>query len=100
VHGHRPVHRGVAAAGIHRAEKHGRRVCVAPAHDGDGPLLPGAELRRRRADDARLAPHVGKGHRTVLIEKSGFVRTGCGGGFQPVEHVGFHACQLLSDKCP
>jgi len=49
---------------------------------------------------ARLAPHVGKGHRAVLIEKSGFVRTGCGGDFQPVEHVGFHACQLLSDKCP
>ena len=35
-----------------------------------------------------------------LIEKSRLVRTGCGGGFQPVEHVGFHACQLLSDKCP
>ena len=89
VYGHCPVHRGVAAPGVYRAEKHRRRVCVAPAHDGDGFFLPGAALCRRRADDARLAPHVGKRHRAVLIEKSGLVRTGCGGGFQ-----------LLSDKCP
>ena len=98
VHGHRPVHRCVAAAGVYRAEKYGRGVCVAPAHDGDGRLASAAQLCRRCADDARLAPHVGKGHRAVLVKKGGLVRTGCGGGFQPVEHVCIHACSsfLLS----
>ena len=98
VHGHRPVHRCVAAAGVYRAEKYGRGVCVAPAHHGDGRLASAAQPCRRRADDARLAPHVGKGHRAVLVKKGGLVRTGCGGGFQPVEHVCIHACSsfLLS----
>ena len=98
MHGHRPVHRCVAAAGVYRAEKHGRGVCVAPAHHGDGRLASGAQPCRRRADDARLAPHVGKGHRAVLVKKGGLVRTGCGGDFQPVEHVCIHACSsfLLS----